>query len=294
MSFRRPEDFEHKNVQLSEVNVHYVREGSGPPLLLLHGWPGFWWDWRYVIEPLSEHFDVIVPDFRGSGDSDKPDLDDIAEYTMTKIADDQAEFLDALGVSEAFVLAHDFGSIVAHKFLRKYADRVTKAVILDPVTPGGYTATGGAGTYRDVDWFAIYHQFDFALDIVSLNRDSRRIHYRYFMDEWSHRKPLLSDEEFEILIDNYMKPGNVHGGFNYDRANLARTSKLWDVRDYNRSDIDVTVLWGASDIAVPSSGAAYLPQFYSNYSLEMIEECGHFVMLEKPDVVIDRVKQAFL
>jgi pimeloyl-ACP methyl ester carboxylesterase len=57
-----------------EVMLHYIRLGVGDTVLLLHGWPGFWYDWRRVLEPLSGFADVIAPDFRGFGESDKPDL----------------------------------------------------------------------------------------------------------------------------------------------------------------------------------------------------------------------------
>jgi pimeloyl-ACP methyl ester carboxylesterase len=59
---------------LGGVTLHHVRLGRGDPVLLLHGWPGFWYDWRRVLMPLSDVADVIAPDLRGFGDSDKPDL----------------------------------------------------------------------------------------------------------------------------------------------------------------------------------------------------------------------------
>jgi len=173
---------------------------------------GFWWDWRFVMDDLSEDFDVIVPDFRGSGDSSKFPLSDLSQYAASQIARDQAAFLDFLGIDKTYIFAHDNGATVCHKFLRLFLKRVIKAGILDPITPG-YGST--EGNYSDEDWFCFFHEFDSALELVSLNRDSRRIYYKPFFDQWSYRKPLLSDEELEVLVDNYMKPGNVEGGFYY-------------------------------------------------------------------------------
>ena len=132
---RRPEDFEHHEVQLKDVRMHYVREGSGPPLVLLHGWPGFWWEWNKVIGPLAEYYDVIVPDHRGFGDSEKVDLDTVSNYSAEALMNDQAEFLDALGLDKVYLVGHDWGGIVAHKFLRNHPDRIIKAAIFDPITP---------------------------------------------------------------------------------------------------------------------------------------------------------------
>ena len=88
MKLRKPEDFTHFNATVRGINTHYVREGSGAPVLLLHGWPGFWWEWHKVIGPLAENYDVIVPDLRGYGDSEKPDLNDISQYSLEQGIDD--------------------------------------------------------------------------------------------------------------------------------------------------------------------------------------------------------------
>ena len=71
--------FSHQHATINGLRYHYVREparpgGSGPPLFLIHGWPGFYYEWRLNIKPLAERFDVIVPDMRGYGHSDKPEL----------------------------------------------------------------------------------------------------------------------------------------------------------------------------------------------------------------------------
>jgi pimeloyl-ACP methyl ester carboxylesterase len=61
----KPSDFKHHNITINNLNYHYVRQGSGAPLLLIHGWPGFWYEWHMNIGPLSERFDVVAPDMRG-------------------------------------------------------------------------------------------------------------------------------------------------------------------------------------------------------------------------------------
>jgi pimeloyl-ACP methyl ester carboxylesterase len=291
MRLRLPEEFSHKTIQLPDLKVHYVREGSGPPLILWHGWPGFWWDFRYIIGPLSEHFDVIVPDFRGSGDTEKTDLNDISKYSMDQLAEDQAAFLDALAISQCYFIAHDWGSMVAHKFIRRHREKLIKGIIFDPVTPF-FEVT--EGTYTQEDWYALFNQLDVALDLISLNRESRRIYYAHFLNSWSYRKPLLTDQELEIVIDNYMKPGNVHGGLNYDRSTLAPDSEPWSPVDFEVSDIPVTILWAEHDPSVPISASPHLPKLYSNYTLEALSDSGHHIAIEKPGLVVERALKAFV
>ena len=82
------------HVTVNGVKLHYVRQGSGEPLMLIHGWPGFWYEWHLNIEPLAKHFDVIVPDMRGFAYSDKPDVAPEVGYTDSVFAEDIKAFLD--------------------------------------------------------------------------------------------------------------------------------------------------------------------------------------------------------
>jgi pimeloyl-ACP methyl ester carboxylesterase len=102
MAIRRPESFRHHEANLAGIKIHYVREGSGPPLLLMHGWPGFWYEWYKRIDALAKQFDVIVPDLWGYGDSEKPNLQDISKFHLDLVTDDQANLLRHLGISKAY------------------------------------------------------------------------------------------------------------------------------------------------------------------------------------------------
>ncbi|MDO8309061.1 MAG: alpha/beta hydrolase [Actinomycetota bacterium] len=292
MAIRRPEDFKHHEVQLADIKIHYVREGSGPPLLLLHGWPGFWWEWSKVIGPLAESFDVIVPDLRGFGDSEKPDLKDLSKYSLDRTTDDQAGLLDALGIDQAYVVGHDYAAIVVHKFIRKYRERVIKAAIFDPITPDFGPFYLGIPHIAE-SWYSQFHQTDMSVELVTSSREACKIYFKHFMDHWSYRDTLLTDEELEIHVDNCMKPGNVNGGFNYYRSNLSVTSNPWTDLDQTSTDLPVTMLWGVGDPVVPAILVDQVPPYYSNYTMELIEDGGHFMMVEKPDIVIDRLKTAF-
>ncbi|MGH8933350.1 MAG: alpha/beta fold hydrolase [Egibacteraceae bacterium] len=292
MTIRRPEDFKHYEVPLPDVKIHYVREGSGPPLLLLHGWPGFWWEWSKVIGPLAEDYDVIVPSLRGFGDSEKPDVDDLSKYAIELTVDDQAHLLDELGIDQAYVVGHDWSAIVVHKFIRKYRERIIKATIIDAITPDFGPFYLGFPHFAE-SWYSQFHQTPMSVELVGHSRETCKIYFKYFMDHWSYRDELLTDEEMEIHVDNMMKPNNLRGGFNYYRANLSVTSNPWTELDMTSTDLPVMVLWGAADWVVPVSLADQLPKYYSNYTLEVIEDSGHFMMVEKPDVVIDRLKGSF-
>jgi pimeloyl-ACP methyl ester carboxylesterase len=293
MAIRRPEEFTHHEAQLPDIKIHYVREGSGPPLLLVHGWPGFWWEWHKVIGELASDFDVIVPDLRGYGDSEKPDLRDIPKFHLNLSTEDQANLLKHLGIEQAYVVGHDYAALIMHKFVRKHRAMIRRALVINPIAPGFENAYLSLSHFPQ-SWYSQFHQLDMAVDLVSSSRDACRIYYRHFFNHWSYRDELLTPEELEIYVDNFMKPGNIHGGFNYYRANLSITSQPWTVPDRTISDAPMTFLWGMGDTVVPSTMSDQITGWYNNYIMEYFPESGHFMMVETPEIVIDRIRKEFM
>jgi pimeloyl-ACP methyl ester carboxylesterase len=285
---RRPEAFTHHDAQLHDVRLHYVREGSGPPLILLHGWPGFWWEWHLNIGPLAEHFDVIVPDMRGYGDSEKPPLDHPQRFGPDSVVEDLEALMEQLHITRAYLVGHDWAAIIVHKLVRKYPHRVIQAMVIDPIVPGaeaGYFSPEHASEA----WYWWFHQLDMAAALVGSSREATKIYYAHFLSHWSYNKHLWSDEELEIYTDNYRKPGNVQGGFNTYRGFAG-----WTDLDKTVSTIRMTFLSGQGDPVVSPTWVSLLPQFYTNYTLETVPDAGHFMMREKPDLVNDRIRTAFL
>ena len=98
--------------QVGDVNLHYVEAGEGPLIVLLHGFPEFWFGWRRQIEPLAAAgFRVVAPDTRGYNLSSKPE--DFTDYGVDLLADDIRGFIGELGEEKAFLVGHDWGGSIA-------------------------------------------------------------------------------------------------------------------------------------------------------------------------------------
>jgi haloacetate dehalogenase len=126
--------FERRQVQTSGATINLVTGGSGPPLLLVHGYPQTHAMWRKVAPQLAEDFTVVVPDLRGYGDSSKPQPgENFANYSKRALALDQVEVMAALGFDRFAVAGHDRGARVTHRLLRDHGAKITRAATLDIV-----------------------------------------------------------------------------------------------------------------------------------------------------------------
>src|SRR6201987_4459065 len=126
--------FEDRRIETSGASINLVAGGSGPPLLLLHGYPQTHLMWRKLAPRLAAEFTVVAPDLRGYGDSSKPPAGpDNAAYSKRALALDQVETMAALGFERFCVAGHDRGARVAHRLARDHPDRVERLALLDIV-----------------------------------------------------------------------------------------------------------------------------------------------------------------
>lgn len=124
--------FETHDLGVGDVDIHFVRRGEGPALLLLHGIPQTHVMWHKVAPALAEHFTVVAADLRGQGDSGKPrDAGDHSTYSNRRMARDQVGLMSALGFEDFFLAGHDIGARVAHRMTLDYPERVSKVAFLD-------------------------------------------------------------------------------------------------------------------------------------------------------------------
>jgi haloacetate dehalogenase len=127
-------DFEYGRMDVADIAVNYAVQGSGPPLLLLHGYPQNHLMWRQVAPALARDHTVVLADLRGYGDSGKPAPDAAGlVYSKQSMARDQVGLMRQLGFSEFALAGHDRGARVAHRLVLDYPDTVTRLAILDIV-----------------------------------------------------------------------------------------------------------------------------------------------------------------
>ena len=126
-------DIKHEFVEANGIRFHYVRAGKGPLVILLHGFPEFWYGWRHQIPALAEQFQVVVPDLRGYGQTERPL--DIEAYHPTVLADDIVALIQALGHEKADIVGHDWGGGIAWNVAIRHPEVVNRLVVLNCPDP---------------------------------------------------------------------------------------------------------------------------------------------------------------
>lgn len=274
---------QHERIRANGITMHVARLGAGRPLLLMHGWPEFWWTWEPVMQRLAGRFALIAPDFRGFGDSDKPAGDSqSAEAGSPVLAQDMLALLEALGIGKAGLVGHDISGMVVQEMARRAPEKLAGIFCFDcPHTQIGRRFLDH-GHYREI-WYQSFHQLPWAAKLVGQSRESCRTYFEHFLRHWSVREEWVGGA-LEAWVDNFLKPGNLQGGFNwYISNNAARMAAMrGQTTALPRIDVPACVRWGNSAV-LPSSWGDTLDQVFSNLDFTPFEGVGHFPHREDPD-----------
>lgn len=283
----------HGYIEANGIGVHYVRRGSGMPLVLLHGWPEFWYVWRKNIGELAERFDVIAPDLRGFGESEKPRLPEPPGGLLDELVEDLRGLADALELESFGVVSHDVGSFVAQRFASRYPGRIAGLFFFDCVYPGIGRRWLEPESIGEI-WYQSFHQQPWAADLVGSSREACEIYLKHFLDHWAH-EPGRFDEDLEAWVDNFMRPGNLRGGFDWYVGIRETRMKMMreGAPELPKIGLPAYFLWGESDPILKVRWADRLGDYFSDFELEPVPGAGHFVHYEKPELANARITRFF-
>ena len=228
-----------------EILISYQMGGSGPPLLLLHGFPQTKMIWHRVAPALAKHFTVIASDLRGYGASSKPQgLADHSTYSKRAMASDQAQLMNALGFSHYGVLGHDRGGRVAHRLALDYGKQVNKLMVLDiSPTLAMYEQTTMQFASSYWHWFFLIQKAPIPETMIGANTEffmkqfmgGRHAGLSIFAPEcWQEYVLAMSDPAcLHAMCEDYRAAASID--LEHDRQTIAQKQLL---------EIPVRVLWG--------------------------------------------------
>ncbi len=278
---------------VGDLSMNVAHFGRGKPLLLLHGWPEFWLVWRPVMMRLGDSFQLIAPDLRGCGDTGKPSAGPDASATADRHARDMFGLLDVLGLDRVGVVGGDVGAYVMQAMSHQAPQRLNGTLYLCTPYPGIGHRYGQPSHLIEV-WYQYFQQLPWAAELVGSSREACRLYFRHFLDHWSGDNPAVFAELLEIYVDNFMKPGNIQGGFDWYLSS-GPTRRLWlEGKLPARPPIDVPTrfLWGRRDPLIPPDWSDRLGEYWTDYSIAFADS-GHYVHAEAPDRVAEEARAFF-
>ncbi|ROO86087.1 pimeloyl-ACP methyl ester carboxylesterase [Actinocorallia herbida] len=276
---------EHRFVDVGGLRTHVALAGIGDPLVLLHGWPQNWWQWRHLIGPLAEHHRVICPDLRGLGWTDAPR----DGYRASVMADDVMGLLDRLGVHRFGLIGHDWGGLAGYLIALRHPDRVTGYLALNTANPflrpTPRVLLSGA---------RLWHVVANALPWLGPRLAASAIP-RWALRHWTYRAAAMTPADREVFLARFREPARVDATVRYYRNLLVREIPLLLAGRYRGSRLTVPtlVLSGDRDPLLPPAMMSGFAGQADDLRVELIEHVGHFPATEAPARVTERALSFF-
>lgn len=261
------------------VRLHYVEAGEGPLVVLLHGFPEFWYSWRHQIPALADAgYHVVAPDMRGYNLSEKPA--GWRAYGAEQLAGDVAALIRHFGVEKAHVVGHDWGAAVAYFTAMDHPDVVERLAILNVPHPA--RMLDGFRTVRQLrkSWYMFFFQIP-SLPERLLARDGFSFAKRSLRAD---SPGSFTDADLERYVEAWSQPGALTGMIDYYRAAL-RQSPRKALERMSPIDAPVLVIWGERDRHLGSELARPDPKWVPNVRVQWLAEATHWVQHDAPERV---------
>src|SRR6476661_3072420 len=255
-------------------SLEYDRAGSGPAVVLLHGWPGSRDDQRDVAALLAGQADVVVPDLRGFGGSDRHAREPAEAYSADAQADSVCALIEELELERPVLSGYDVGSRVA------------------PPMPGVGRRVLEPDAQREF-WYQPFHRLPLSERLVDGDERAVRAYLEHFWAHWSGPDFAPDPARFDALVAAYARPGAFTASIGWYRAGagtFARSLAEQAPAPLDRVAVPTTVLWPQHDPLFPRAWSDRLDEFYADVDLRLVDGIGHFVPLEAPDLVAEAIR----
>ncbi|MHA4844748.1 alpha/beta hydrolase [Flavitalea antarctica] len=276
--------FENKFAAVNGIQLHYVKGGTGEPLILLPGWPQTWWEYHKIMPALAKEFTVIAVDLRGMGASSRP----VSGYDKKTMAKDIYELVKKLGYPKVNIAGHDIGSMVGFSFAANYPDAIIKLALMDVPHPDNLFGqlrmlpeNGKFGTKIDEQhpgypWWFAFHQVKGLPENILEGRTG--IYLDFLLDYLTLHSDSIGAKDRAIYKAAYESKDAIRAG---DAWYQAFPQDMADMKTYPKLTLPVLGL-GATGYGWLQ--AAVTP-VTTNFTLIKVENSGHYIADEQPKFV---------
>jgi len=285
------EGFRRERIKVDEIEINLVTGGSGPPLLLLHGYPQTHLIWRKVAPRLAQTFTVVATDLRGYGDSSKPaGQPDHSDYAKRAMADDQVAVMQALGFERFALCGHDRGGRVGHRLAVDHPERVEKLAVLDiSPTLAMYQGTDMSFARAYYHWFFLIQPAPYPETLIG---GAPEVFLRHHMTRFAGLAP------FEGAWDDYVRcfdPATIHATCEDYRAaaGIDLEQAQADIDAGRKIRCPLLALWGGAGIVERCFDPLADWRKVANDVRGKPLPCGHYIPEEVPELLVAELLEFF-
>lgn len=274
-------DVHHGKLFVNGTSIHFLMAGSGPPMVLIHGWLGSSYHWRKIMPLLAVEHTVVALDVRGYGESDKP----YSGYDGRTIVSDLLGMFDQLGLEKPIVVGHDMGALPALLLAAEHPERVSGLVYVDEPLPG-YNLDRFTAFSRDnpfVYWWFSFNAQPHLPAMMWAGKEAELVDY--FLTAMAADPSAISEADKAEYVRELRKPGALHGSFGWYRDVLTTAEQI---REATANKITTPVLAINGQYGHP--GVAEQMQLVAEHvEAVTLANCGHLCAEEKPQEMAEAI-----
>lgn len=270
--------WQHDYITSNGLKLHYVTQGEGPLMLLLHGFPEFWYSWRHQIPEFAKDFKVVALDLRGYNDSDKPEAQ--SAYVMSEFIKDVQGVIKGLGYDRCVLVGHDWGGAIAWNFAYDHPEMVEKLIVLNIPHPAKFAE--GLRTPQQLlrSSYIFLFQLPWVPELLIQTADYQALENAF--KGMAINKSAFTNEDIAAYKNAAAKRGALTAMLNYYR-NIFQQRMLKS--DWRVLEVPTLMIWGEKDTALGTELTYGTASYVNNLQIKYIPECSHWVQQEQPQVV---------
>jgi pimeloyl-ACP methyl ester carboxylesterase len=271
-------NWKHDYITTNGIKLHYVTQGEGPLMLMLHGFPEFWYSWRYQIPEFAKYFKVVAVDLRGYNDSDKPK--EQSAYVMSEFIKDIQGLIQGLGYENCTLVGHDWGGAIAWCFAYAHPEMVERLIILNIPHPAKFSEGLRTPGQLFKSSYVFLFQLPWLPEFMIQSLDYQLIENAF--KGMAVNKNAFSQADIEAYKDAAAKRGALTAMLNYYR-------NIFQGQMFNKSwgilEVPTLMIWGEKDTALGKELTYGTEAYVRDLQIKYIPNCSHWVQQEQPELV---------
>lgn len=270
--------WKHEYLTTNGVKLHYVTQGEGPLMLMLHGFPEFWYSWRHQIPEFAQNFKVVAIDLRGYNDSDKPN--EQSAYVMNEFIKDVGGVIRVLGYQKCILVGHDWGGAIAWNFAYTHPEMLEQLIILNLPHPAKFAQ--GLRTPQQLlrSNYVFLFQLPWIPELLLQSSDYQAIETTF--KSMAVNKSAFTKADIDAYKNAAAKRGALTAMLNYYRNVFQQrmVNPNWGVLE-----VPTLMIWGENDPALGKELTYNTAAYVRDFQIKYIPNCGHWVQQEQPKLV---------